>query len=495
MNNTAVPYPVVQENVDISENVISESQELVIPEDVVVKGVLVSPSGISSFRQDGMPVTNVTIKNYGTKEKPRQRQIRTLIYPGRYLDQERGQLLLCPHCGKKLYDSGDSTVVLNHLPNGDTYTKLEIHQRRVRCITSGCGYNFTFHADFKAQDHMITAAMENFTMGLLAYGLTLTTVAHLTGLSRPVVKEIDMKRLQEMYTVDGENLIKPKNYAKFLAIDEFKLHDGYKYATVIIDLETGHILWLAHGKKKACVYDFIEHVGMDWMKHVKAVACDMNSDFEEAFLEKCSHLKVIYDRFHIMKNFNDKVISEVRKDEQKRLKEEGKEDEAANLKHSKYILMASRDTRTKHDKAADEGKLVSKASPLFNKPEVRALGGMENKYQSLINENTLLFTVDLVKEQLNEAFSKKTVTEMRSEMKNVIKICREANNKHFTWFANLIENHIDGIVWYARYHISTSKLEGTNNMIKTERRKGYGYPDDEYFFLRIMDASYRKDRF
>ncbi len=59
-----------------------------------------------------------------------------------------------------------------------------------------------------------------------------------------------------------------------------KLHDGYKFATHIIDMETGHILWIAHGKKKQVVYDFIEYVGLKWMSHVKAVARDMNSDFE-----------------------------------------------------------------------------------------------------------------------------------------------------------------------------------------------------------------------
>ncbi|MBR0417659.1 MAG: transposase, partial [Erysipelotrichaceae bacterium] len=57
----------------------------------------------------------------------------------------------------------------------------------------------------------------------------------------------------------------------------------------------------------------------------------------------------------------------------------------------------------------------------------------------------------------------------------------------------LLENHFEGIVAYSRYRISTSKLEGINNMIKTERRLGYGYPDDEYFFLRIIDRSHRKD--
>ena len=89
-------------------------------------------------------------------------------------------------------------------------------------------------------------------------------------------------------------------------------------------MATGHVLWIAQGKKKKVVYDFIEHVGMDWMRHVDAVALDMNSDFEEAFLEKCPHIRPVFDYFHLVKNFNDKVVSEVRKDEFKRLMEEGR---------------------------------------------------------------------------------------------------------------------------------------------------------------------------
>ena len=99
-------------------------------------------------------------------------------------------------------------------------------------------------------------------------------------------------------------------------MDEFKLHDGYKFATVIIDLETGYILHLSHGKKKKCVYEFIDRVGDEWMSRVEAVAVDMNSDFEEAFLERCPHLRIVFDYFHIVKNFNEKVITKVRIAEQ-----------------------------------------------------------------------------------------------------------------------------------------------------------------------------------
>lgn len=42
---------------------------------------------------------------------------------------------------------------------------------------------------------------------------------------------------------------------------------------------------------------------------------------------------------------------------------------------------------------------------------------------------------------------------------------------------------------HATFNISAGKIEGINNKIKTLRRKGYGYPDDDYFFLKLFDAS------
>lgn len=45
------------------------------------------------------------------------------------------------------------------------------------------------------------------------------------------------------------------------------------------------------------------------------------------------------------------------------------------------------------------------------------------------------------------------------------------------------------MVAFAKYRITNSTIEGINNKIKTLRRQGYGYPDDEYFFLKIIDIS------
>jgi transposase len=337
---------------------------------------------------------------------------------------------------------------------------------------------------------MITDALYQYTRDLLALQtFTNKQVAEITGLGKNVVKEIDKKRLQEKYTIDGEKLIKPERQSKYLGIDEFKLHDGHRYATHIIDMESGHILWIAKGKTKQVVYDFIEHVGMDWMEGVEAVACDMNSDFQEAFEDSCEWIQPVFDHFHIVKNFNDKVVSEIRKDEQRRLYEEGNIDAAKALKKTRYILTSNRSTLRKKDEEAAEGKILHKGSDLFKTEDIVRKGGHEARYDELLMENKLLFTVDLIKEKLADAYRMTDEAKIADKIIDIMVVCEATGNTHLLWFRKLLDEHFEGIIAHATYQISAGKIEGINQRIKTLRRHGYGYPDDEYFFLKLFDMS------
>lgn len=401
--------------------------------------------------------------------------------------EEEGYEYCCPMCGNKMHIHGSYPTKLRHLPFGKTYTWVSFDKHRYYCPC--CEYTSMQSIPFKATNHNITISLEKYAYELLAYGFTNKEVADLTGLGKNTVKSIDLKRLKDKYTLDGKELIKPEKPAKYLGIDEFKLHNGYKYATVIIDMETGHILWLAHGKKKACVYDFIKHVGMEWMDNVEAVACDMNSDFQEAFEEVCEHIQPVFDYFHIVKNFNDKVIGEIRKDEYRRLMSENKEAEARSLKKSRFILTSSTETLKRKDKEAEEGKVVQKGSSLFNTEEVLRQPGYVARYREIMEQNKLLFTADLIKEKLTLAYKCTDEPSMSQEIAEIIDICRATDNIHMKWFANLLESHFEGIIAHATYKISAGKMEGINNKIKTLRRQAYGYPDDEYFFLKLFDIS------
>ncbi|MGZ1316062.1 transposase [Lactobacillus delbrueckii subsp. bulgaricus] len=196
-------------------------------------------------------------------------------------------------------------------------------------------------------------------------------------------------------------------------------------------MENRVILYLAHGKNKAVVFEFMDHVGDEWMSNVKAVACDMNSDFEEAFKERYPKLDIFYDRFHITKNFNDKVVSEIRKDEQRWLAEEGFPEAAKLLKNSRYILMFKRSTLVQKDEDARQGKLVSSAGEIFNTPEIKAHGGNEVWYDELLEENKLFFTIDIVKDLLDQAYSSHDEVEMCVRLEEIIEICQTTENSHF----------------------------------------------------------------
>lgn len=395
---------------------------------------------------------------------------------------------ICPVCGRRMHINNTKDTLLTHLNIGGAYSCVKFRQKQFYC--PDCGFSRMQTIPFKANNHRITVPLYRYTRDLLSRGTyTLKQVSELTGLGRNTVKQIDKERLQEKYTTDGVTLIQPEKPAKFIGIDEFKLHDNYRYATHIIDMQTGQVLWIQAGKKKQVVYDFIDHVGMDWMSAVEAVACDMNSDFYEAFFERCPHVRPVFDHFHIVKNFNDKVISEVRKDEQRRLREEGDEEGYQSLKGSRYILTSRRSTLQQKDEEAREGKVISKGSRILGTEDYVRKEGYESRYDDLLDQNRLLFTCDLIKEKLDRAYRMSDETKMGDAIAEIEYFCNETGNEHFQWFAKMLHNHFDGIIAHAKYWITSGKIEGINNKIKTIRRMGYGYPDDDYFFLKVFDIS------
>ena len=148
------------------------------------------------------------------------------------------------------------------------------------------------------------------------------------------------------------------------------------------------------------------------MSHVQAVACDMNSDFQEAFQDRCPWISIVFGYFHIVKNFNDKVVSEVRKDAQRELIASGEIEQARLLKGSKYILMsskatlASKDAKTLASKDAKgkAGAMMGGENTLFGLKPVLAKTGFVKRYNELLKVNSLFMTCDLVKDQLERAF-------------------------------------------------------------------------------------------
>ena len=439
--------------------------------------MLVIPNTLSGFINNG---TSTEITDSGKEAYS--------FHGDLYLADEE---YLCPECGAKMEKHQRYHARLRHIVIGRKISYVFYDRHQLLCPE--CGKTKMERVPFQAVGHRMTEELKNTVEDYLMLGMTNRMISEITGLHPATVKDIDKAMLEKRYTYFDANgvrhLVRPERQARFLSIDEIKIHDNYKFATHIIDLETGNVLWIQGGKKKQVVYDFIEHVGLEWMSGVVGIACDMNSDFQEAFQEMCPHLSIIYDHFHIVKNFNDKVISPLRRDEQKRLKDEGREDEAKDLKDTRYILMSKRETLQKRDAEAKAGIPIRKGSELFKIDSVTLKDGREEKYDQLLTENKLLFTADLVKDMLDKAFRCTNTDDMLNQVSEIIYICWETENVHFVWFGNLLNNHLEGIVTHATLPVSSGKIEGINRKIGNIKNQAYGYHDDEYFFLKVMESS------
>lgn len=387
--------------------------------------------------------------------------------------------IICPKCGNKPHVNGHTVIHLKHLSLGSAPTFVQVRRKQYFCPY--CHHSFEESIQFKSHHHLITKPLERYIQDLLAmHQMSISCIARIVHVHREIIKSIDKKRLQHKYHT-GKNKFgkmiccykKPTHYSRFLGIDEFSLHKHHKYATVIMDLETGEVLYVALGKQKQVVYNFIKLFGDEFMKHVVAVASDMNAGYQSAFREHYPHIESIYDHFHLVKNFNDEVIKPIRSEEYQRLLDEAtrthdltireqKREAAAILKSSKYLLLSS------PDKLGQDGL---------------------QKLEQIFNQNQLLYTAEVIKEAIHYAYTLNDPIEMESTISVIVNLCLETDNPHFIWFSRLIQNHLDGIIMHARYHLSTGKVEGTNNKIKTIRRQAYGFRDDEYFFLKIIDST------
>lgn len=206
------------------------------------------PSSMPGFRQTGACVETSRTLNLGTGRVPRARSFPVLEIPGETLCPAPAA---CPVCGGRTRPNGAASCRLAHLPFGGSWSVVTVCRPRAR--RTRCGASARAPAPFRAPGRTATLALVRLVEDLLAYGLTPTDVAPATGLCRQVVREIDRERLARLHTRPtpdgGREPSPPAARSRLLGVDEFKLHDGHRYATVVPDPESGHVLWLARARR------------------------------------------------------------------------------------------------------------------------------------------------------------------------------------------------------------------------------------------------------
>ena len=396
----------------------------------------------------------------------------------------------CPVCGSPMHRHGKRSMRLHDIDLLGHLHIIIVAYDRYCCSCEGCNHTQMQEIAFKEPGHSITRRMGRRIRTRLNCGAGISETARSLSVHPSVIYEIDKANLKAM--LDG---VAPP-VCEYIGIDEFKLHKGHRYATVVTDLATGRVLFLEAGKSKEQAYHFFEVVGDAWMRHVKAVSMDMNAQYDLAFRERWPGIRIIYDHFHLVKMYNDTVLTAIRRRKQREMLESGDEKGYTLLKNSRYLLLSKMDTLRELDRQAHENNArlhemyLDKGRPLPPGERIRS-PYKERRLNDILAANEDLSVCYLLLEQFNLAYGVTSITELYKGMKSWMKLARQSAIPELLSFCGTIERHLMGIVYHAKFPISSGKVEGVNNLIKTIRRKAYGFRDTEYFFLKIKFASLR----
>jgi transposase len=280
--------------------------------------------------------------------------------------------------------------------------------------------------------------------------MTLKDVARHLEISWDVVKEIVKDDLSRRFS-------RPKlKHLTQIAIDEISIGKGHRYLTIVLDLETGVVVHVGHGKGGDALLDFWKRLHRCGAK-IEAVATDMSPAYIDAVTTHLRGARLVFDRFHVLKLYNDK-LSELRRAMYHELKGTMQKDV---LKGARWLLL----------------KRPENLDPVRKEPQ---------RLQEALRLNQPLATAYYLKEELNEVWEQDDEETAQTLLMDWIIYAESSGIQILHKFAQTLRLHAFGILAYYDYPISTGPLEGTNNKIKTMKRQAYGYRDQEFFRLKIL---------
>lgn len=319
---------------------------------------------------------------------------------------------------------------------------------RVCCAV--CGVIRHVALDFAEPRLSYTKAFGRYALELSRL-MTIQDVAHHLAVRWHVIKDIVKGDLHRRFA-------KPKlKHLRQLAIDEICIGAGHRYLTLVLDLESGAVVHVGRGKGGDALNAFWKRLRRSGAQ-VAVVATDMSAAYIEAVRTALPDATLVFDRFHVMKLFNDKL---------------------AVLRRSLY------------GQATAAGKKVLKGVRwlLVKRPEnLDARRNEQDRLEEALRLNEPLATAYYLKEELSAFWEQDDEEEATAFLLDWLARAEASGIKILIDVAKTLRKHALGLVAYYDYPISTGPLEGTNNKIKTMQRQAYGYRDQEFFRLEILAA-------
>jgi len=222
---------------------------------------------------------------------------------GLFTRTKEGQLR-CSCCGSdKLKKRGFKIRRFKTLPIGSKRVFIMAGIQRLEY--PDCGMIRQEKIEFAKPVKTYTRSLKRFVLSL-TYLMTIKDIALYLGMTRDTVKDIQKENLQKKYgKPDLKELV-------HIGIDEISVKKEHKYVTLVMDMDTGAIVYVGDGKGSESLIPFwksLKRAGAT----VESVATDMSRAYIDAVQSILKSASIVFDHFHIVKLFNDK-LTELRRE-------------------------------------------------------------------------------------------------------------------------------------------------------------------------------------
>jgi transposase len=365
-----------------------------------------------------------------------------------FVIEEPRESLCCADCGSRdVIARGGNFRRFRTVPIGKRKTYLALSVPRVEC--RGCGVVRQVKIGFADPRRSYTRAFERYALEL-SRCMTIKDVACHLGISWDVIKDIQKRNLRRRF---GQPKLK---HLKQIAIDEISTGKGHRYVTIVMDLDSGAVVHVGEGKGGDALLAFWKRLRCSGAK-VKAVATDMSPAYIDAVSTHLPKATLVFDRFHVIKLYNDK-LSDLRRAMYRELTDSMQK---KAIKGIRWLLL----------------KRPENLDPSRKEPQ---------RLKEALRLNEPLAIAYYLKEELSEIWEQEDEDAATALLMDWITYAESTGIRMLQQFAKTLRFHAFGILAWYDYPISTGPLEGTNNKIKTMKRQAYGFRDLEFLKLKIL---------